>query len=188
MANIVAQVSSRHCFIQLFVIRFLLFTHTSNLFVVTHFCCVGWCGGKKVDEGPKCNWNVKPKDDLDSCCQVHDKCCGTPALRSKECNSNILKCVKKAKCRKGLKGLGCRASKNLLIKPAFKIQKNKVCGDMFGKSQKTIDAEKHQFEAADSSKASPSDSSRESASVHSIHAKGASVTVNVYGLQKGGKP
>jgi hypothetical protein len=155
---------------------------------------------------------VKPKDDLDTCCLLHDKCCGTPALRSKECNSNILKCVKKAKCRKGLKGLGCRASKNLLIKPAFKIQKNKVCGDMFGKSQKTIDAEKHQFEAAeklkreaaeklkreaenksnseatDSSKASRSDSSRESASVHSIHAKGASVTVNVYGLQKGGKP
>jgi hypothetical protein len=92
---------------------------------------------------------VKPKDDLDACCQVHDKCCGTPALRSKECNSNILKCVKKAKCRKGLKGLACRASKHLLIKPAFKIQKNKVCGDMFGKSQKTIDAERHQFEAAE---------------------------------------
>jgi len=84
---------------------------------VSHCIRAGYCGGKKVAEGPSCPFNVKPKDSLDACCQVHDHCCGTPSLRSPKCNQQILACVKKAKC----KSIKCKLAKHIVLKPAFTI-------------------------------------------------------------------
>jgi len=92
-----------------------------------NYCGPDYCGGQsfKGAEGAKCLWNVKPKDSLDACCQVHDQCCGTPATRGVSCNRKILECVKKASCR----GVGCKLAK-AAIKATFTVAKNSVCGEL----------------------------------------------------------
>lgn len=94
-----------------------------------NFCGPNYCGGQKFKgaEGPKCVWGVSPKDSLDECCKIHDKCCGYPETRGTNCNKEILSCVKNVKCSDSK----CKISK-AIIKTTFATIKNKVCGDVFG--------------------------------------------------------
>ena len=96
-----------------------------------NFCGPNYCGGQKFKgaEGPKCQWGVPPKDSLDSCCKLHDQCCGTPSSRGVRCNQEILSCIKKVKCT----GLGCNVAQ-AVMKETFSRLQNKVCGKVFGKS------------------------------------------------------
>jgi hypothetical protein len=100
--------------------------------VYGNFCGPNYCGGKKFKgaEGPSCLWGVNPKDSLDECCKVHDRCCGFPETRGTNCNKEILSCVKNVKCKDGK----CELSKTI-IKTAFSAVKNKVCGDIFSKKK-----------------------------------------------------
>jgi hypothetical protein len=92
-----------------------------------NYCGPNYCGGQKFQgaEGPKCQWGVAPKDSLDSCCKVHDKCCGTPETRGTQCNKEILSCVKRAKCD----GAGCKLAQSAMSL-TFSALKNNVCGDI----------------------------------------------------------
>ena len=94
-----------------------------------NYCGPNYCGGQKFKgaEGPNCRWGVAPKDSLDSCCKLHDQCCGTPSSRGKSCNKEILSCVKNAKCT----GASCSLAQ-AAIKLTFTTLKNKVCGDVVG--------------------------------------------------------
>ena len=94
-----------------------------------NFCGPNYCGGQKFKgaEGPKCLWGVSPKDSLDQCCKIHDKCCGFPETRGTNCNKEILSCVKSVKCN----DKKCDISKTI-IKTTFSAIKNKVCGNVFG--------------------------------------------------------
>ena len=100
--------------------------------VYGNFCGPNYCGGQKFKgaEGPNCLWGVSPKDSLDECCKIHDKCCGFSGTRGTNCNKEILSCVKKVKCSDGK----CNFSK-AIIKTAFSTIQNKVCGDVFGRKK-----------------------------------------------------
>ena len=97
--------------------------------VYGNFCGPNYCGGQKFKgaEGPTCLWGVSPKDSLDECCKIHDKCCGFPETRGTNCNKEILSCVNNVKCKNGK----CNFSKTI-IKTAFSTIQNKVCGNIFG--------------------------------------------------------
>ena len=97
--------------------------------VYGNFCGPNYCGGQKFKgaEGPTCLWGVSPKDSLDECCKIHDKCCGFPETRGTNCNKEILSCVNNVKCKNGK----CNFSKTI-IKTAFSAIQNKVCGNIFG--------------------------------------------------------
>ena len=103
----------------------------NGLKVYGNFCGPNYCGGQKFKgaEGPKCQWGVPPKDSLDSCCKLHDQCCGTPSSRGVRCNQEILSCIKNVKCT----GLGCNVAQTVM-KETFSRLQNKVCGKVFGKS------------------------------------------------------
>ena len=96
-----------------------------------NFCGPNYCGGQKFKgaEGPKCQWGVAPKDSLDSCCKLHDQCCGSSNTRGKRCNQEILSCLKNVKCD----GPKCKVAQSIM-KMTFATMKNKVCGDVLGKS------------------------------------------------------
>ena len=96
-----------------------------------NFCGPNYCGGQmfKGAEGPKCQWGVAPKDSLDSCCKLHDQCCGSPNTRGTRCNQEILSCLKNAKCE----GAKCKVAQSVM-KMTFATIKNKVCGDVLGKA------------------------------------------------------
>jgi len=100
--------------------------------VYGNFCGPNYCGGQKFKgaEGPNCLWGVSPKDSLDECCKIHDKCCGFSGTRGTNCNKEILSCVKKVKCN----DRKCNFSKDI-IKTAFFTIQNKVCGDIFGRKK-----------------------------------------------------
>lgn len=104
-------------------------TKLNGIKIYGNFCGPNYCGGKKFKgaEGPNCLWGVSPKDSLDGCCKVHDKCCGYPETRGTNCNKEILSCVKDVKCSDSK----CKLSK-AIIKTTFATIKNKVCGDIFG--------------------------------------------------------
>jgi septal ring factor EnvC (AmiA/AmiB activator) len=95
-----------------------------------NFCGPNYCGGEKFKgaEGPNCRWGVSPKDSLDSCCKLHDQCCGNASSRGKHCNKEVLECAKKASCS----GTSCTLAK-AAITAAFTVGKNKVCGDFLRK-------------------------------------------------------
>jgi hypothetical protein len=103
-----------------------------------NFCGPNYCGGQKFKgaEGPKCLWGVSPKDSLDECCKLHDKCCGFSGTRGTKCNKEILSCVNKVKCKNGK----CNFSK-ALIKSTFSAIKNKVCGNIFGRKKQNKSVE-----------------------------------------------
>ena len=77
----------------------------------------GWCGGKYHGEPCKkpndpitnCRTNVNPKDGLDSCCQIHDRCCiaarrvrGYPEnSNAVNCDKRLYECTKKFNCKFG---------------------------------------------------------------------------------------
>jgi hypothetical protein len=71
--------------------------------VCGNYCGPGWCGAGWHEEGPACSlfWNsVAATDPTDSCCQQHDKCCGTAAQWAitgmDSCNARLKKCVSAA--------------------------------------------------------------------------------------------
>ena len=99
------------------------------------YCGPGYCGGEKFKgaEGPNCKWGVSPKDSLDSCCKVHDQCCGSPNTRSTSCNKEILSCIDKVKCE----GSDCTIAQ-AAMKAAFTLAKNKVCGDILGSKKNKL--------------------------------------------------
>jgi hypothetical protein len=104
-----------------------LIPNISGVKIYGNYCGPNYCGGQKFQgaEGPKCQWGVAPKDSLDSCCKVHDKCCGTPETRGTQCNKEILSCVKSAKCD----GAGCKLAKSAMSL-TFSALKNNVCGEL----------------------------------------------------------
>ncbi|PON85979.1 Phospholipase A [Trema orientale] len=61
------------------------------------------------------DWKRKPCDGLDACCMVHDACVDKKGYLSKECNQNLLNCVKKFKKSGGqnqtFKGNKCNVKK-----------------------------------------------------------------------------
>ena len=98
-----------------------------------NYCGPNYCGGQKFKgaEGPKCRWGVASKDSLDSCCKLHDQCCGTPQTRGANCNKEILSCVNNAKCNDAK----CKLAQ-ATMKLTFSALKNKVCGDVMGSKKK----------------------------------------------------
>ena len=102
--------------------------------VYGNYCGPNYCGGQKFKgaEGPNCRWGIPPKDNLDSCCKVHDQCCGTVTTRGVNCNQAILSCLEKVKCSDPT----CRFSQELM-KITFTGMKNKVCGELFSKKKST---------------------------------------------------
>lgn len=63
----------------------------------TNYCGPGYCAATNISE-TLCVSNgiwgrASSTGPLDSCCQVHDKCCGTPSLRSPSCNAALIRCI-----------------------------------------------------------------------------------------------
>jgi RHS repeat-associated protein len=65
-----------------------------------NYCGGGWCGGKVVKLGEKCNFSVAPINEMDTCCQAHDKCydnaCKGKVDQSKvhDCDKTLCQCMK----------------------------------------------------------------------------------------------
>ena len=99
-----------------------------------NYCGPNYCGGQKFKgaEGPKCQWGVQAKNSLDACCKIHDHCCGFSDTRNKQCNKEILSCVKNAKCS----DVGCEIAKTAM-KLTFTAIENKVCGSALGSKKST---------------------------------------------------
>ena len=104
-----------------------IFSKVKGIKIYGNYCGPNYCGGQKFKgaEGPNCKWGVAPRDTLDSCCKVHDRCCGTPSTRSKSCNQEILSCLDKVKCTDNK----CKLAQSA-IKLTFKVAKNSVCGEL----------------------------------------------------------
>ena len=65
-----------------------------------NYCGGGYCGGKKLMPGEKCDYSVPPTDALDSCCQTHDKCYDDVAAgktTKKACDAALCACSKIAR-------------------------------------------------------------------------------------------
>jgi len=101
---------------------------SKGLKIYGNYCGPNYCGGEKFKgaEGPNCKWGVAAKDSLDTCCKLHDQCCGTSNTRGKQCNQDILSCTKKAKCSDAK----CEVAKTA-VELTFNALKDKVCGDVF---------------------------------------------------------
>jgi hypothetical protein len=93
-----------------------------------NYCGPGWCGSgyfhgcNGTPQTKTCNTNVKPKDALDSCCQVHDKCCLDAKAKGNSCSNcdaNLIACTGKAKCKTF--DFGCKAAR-FGIKEFFKAR------------------------------------------------------------------
>jgi hypothetical protein len=99
-----------------------------------NYCGPNYCGGQKFKgaEGPNCRWGIQAKNSLDACCKIHDKCCSSSDTRSKQCNKEILSCVKNAKCSDA----GCEIAKTAM-KLTFTAIENKVCGSVLGSKKST---------------------------------------------------
>jgi len=104
-----------------------LLPRKNGIKIYGNYCGPNYCGGQRFKgaEGPKCQWGVAPKDSLDSCCKVHDQCCGSPNTRSVSCNQNILNCIRNVKCE----GNACKAAQTVMRLTFDKLQNN-VCGNL----------------------------------------------------------
>jgi len=100
--------------------------------VYGNYCGPNYCGGQKFKgaEGPNCRWGVPPKDALDSCCRVHDQCCGTATSRGVSCNQQILTCLNQVRCANS----ECKRAQDLM-KVTFFGLRNRVCGDILSSTQ-----------------------------------------------------
>ena len=65
------------------------------------YCGPGWCNNKWLDED-KCDDSILPEFHKltgysceDSCCRIHDKCCGQNKSLQITCNKEIVKCLSK---------------------------------------------------------------------------------------------
>jgi len=65
------------------------------------YCGPGWCNNKWLDEN-KCDTSVEPEHHkltgyscADSCCKIHDKCCGHDKKLQQNCNKEIVNCLSK---------------------------------------------------------------------------------------------
>lgn len=65
-----------------------------------NYCGGGYCGGKHLMPGEKCDYNVPVTDALDSCCKTHDKCYDDVAAGKttyKACDAALCSCSKIAR-------------------------------------------------------------------------------------------
>ena len=65
-----------------------------------NYCGGGYCGGKRLNVGEKCDYNVPAKDALDSCCKTHDKCYDDVAAgktTKAACDAALCRCSKIAR-------------------------------------------------------------------------------------------
>ena len=65
------------------------------------YCGPGWCNNQWLDED-KCDDSILPEFHKltgysceDSCCRIHDKCCGQNKSLQITCNKEIVKCLSK---------------------------------------------------------------------------------------------
>jgi len=65
------------------------------------YCGPGWCNNQWLNED-KCNTTVLPEyhkltgySCADSCCRLHDSCCGQGKKHQKNCNNEIVDCLSK---------------------------------------------------------------------------------------------
>eukprot|EP00931_Biecheleriopsis_adriatica_P049360 TRINITY_DN28559_c0_g1_i1.p1 TRINITY_DN28559_c0_g1~~TRINITY_DN28559_c0_g1_i1.p1 ORF type:complete len:244 (+),score=48.02 TRINITY_DN28559_c0_g1_i1:22-732(+) len=56
-----------------------------------NYCGPGWCNGEAIPEG-KCDDSAKPTSSADSCCKLHDECCGHKEDQS-SCNRELVACL-----------------------------------------------------------------------------------------------
>ena len=67
--------------------------------VCGNYCGPRWCNGEWLDE-KYCNESIKPEYNkktgyscADSCCMIHDNCCGQEKLNQINCNKDIVNCL-----------------------------------------------------------------------------------------------
>jgi hypothetical protein len=65
------------------------------------YCGPGWCNNMWLDED-KCDATFEPEHHKitgysceDSCCRLHDMCCGKGKINQKPCNSELVNCLSK---------------------------------------------------------------------------------------------
>ena len=68
-----------------------------------NYCGPGYCGGKEIPQGGKCDYSTTATDSLDSCCKKHDKCYEDSNVTSGDesdckklkCDKDLLDCLGK---------------------------------------------------------------------------------------------
>ena len=150
-------------FIKLSVVFFVSFvsaseTKNNELFVPDirfrvcgAYCGPGWCNNMWLDED-KCDTSVGPEHHkitgdscADSCCKLHDKCCGQDPHLHQNCNKEIVDCLDKCNylsltCT--FDGIPTMAGE---IELAMDIVENWCCGESCPKREKTKKKREQQY-------------------------------------------
>jgi len=97
----------------------------SGLKICGNYCGPNYCAGRSIDEGVCVATKVwgSPSDGscVDSCCKVHDYCCGSGNRAA--CNNQIVSCVS-----------SCSGICAFAVRNAMKIVSNWCCGSVCPRS------------------------------------------------------
>ena len=92
----------KYFLLKIILINIITITDQYKFRVCGAYCGPGWCNNMWLEEN-KCNTSVNPEYNklfgfscADSCCKIHDHCCGNNKTTYNDCNNEIISCL--AKC------------------------------------------------------------------------------------------